>query len=322
MHHNDVQLMRKRDCCPNCLSPSFVSIYIESFSSSSIRKYIEKHYEGRAPINDLGDFDYELVQCLSCTLAYQIYVPSDSLLTEIYNIWIPKCARQEIQDSHDLNHYRYLSEQVQFVIQHFQLPPHLINVLDFGFGWAEWARMAMAYGCEVFGSELSQERIDYARTVGVKVVDSQKLPVNQFHFINTEQVFEHLVEPRSLLIQLVSSLRMGGIIKISVPDANESLRKIKSTRNLSSLSESDIVPIAPLEHINSFNHKSLVALADSVGLKPFRPSLRKLDNSSSGWLDITNAIRLITRPFYRHVFPKSTYVYFILAQPSTQGQIG
>lgn len=313
MQRDDIQLMRKRECCPSCHSTSFVSLYSESFSNSGIKKYIDTHYKGRAAGSNLDSLIYELVQCMNCNLAYQIYVPTDSLLSEIYDVWNIKSAGEELRGAPNLNDYRYLSEQIQFFIQHFQLPPHSINVLDFGFGWAEWAKMAMAYGCDVSGSELSQERIEYARSIGLKVVDAQKLPANQFHFINTEQVFEHLVEPRGLLVHLVASLRVGGIIKISVPSSNGSLRKLKRTQDFSSLSPDDIMPIAPLEHINSFNYKSLVALANTVGLKPLHPNLYKLYNSSSGWLDIKNTIRLVIRPLYRHVFPKSTFVYFVRA---------
>jgi hypothetical protein len=41
-----------------------------------------------------------------------------------------------------------------------------------------------------------------------------------------------------------------------------------------------------------------------------RPKLRQLYNSSSGWMHPRQVLRLLTRPIYRHVFPKSTFVYF------------
>lgn len=267
-------------------------------------------YRGRALIN-LEGYTYKLIQCTHCSLAYQMYVPTCNLLSEIYNVWIPNSAREELQGIRTLDYYRYLSEQVQFLIQYFKESPNLISVLDFGFGWAEWAKMAMAYGCDVTGVELSQERREYAKSIGLNVLDIQELPPNQFHFINTEQVFEHVVEPRDLLARLLVSLRTNGIIKISVPKSDGSLRKIKKTQDFTLLAQHEIVPIAPLEHVNCYTYKSLVALANTVGLKPLHPSFHKLYNSSSGWLDTKNAFRLIARPFYRHVFPKSTFIYFI-----------
>jgi SAM-dependent methyltransferase len=278
---------------------------------------LETHYKGRASVN-LSEYDYQLVQCKKCQFAFQINVPTERLLSEIYDVWIPKCAREEKTEKHHLDTYRYIAEQVQYITQHFRLQPHLIDVLDFGFGWARWAKMALAFGYNVTGTELSHERIDYAQSIGLKVIEIQDLPKNKFHFINTEQVFEHLVEPRKLLVALKAALKEGGVVKISVPNAKRSLHKIKKRQDFSKLSPHEIMPIAPLEHINSYTYESLVALADSVGLRPFCPNLYKLYNSASGWLNPKNALRILLRPIYRHVFPKCTFVYFernVLAEP-------
>lgn len=124
------------------------------------------------------------------------------------------------------------------------------------------------------------------------------------------------MDSRSLLTRLVTSLRADGVIKINVPNSFSYLRKLKRTRDFSSLSQNSIMPIAPLGHVNSFDYQSLVVLGKMVGLQPLRPRFRNLYNGSSGWIDIKNFLRLIFRPFYRHIFPKSTYVYFVLDQNS------
>lgn len=302
-------MMQTRERCPICRSTSFACLYREPYSGPGIKKYLDAHYEGRATDHADG-YDYELVQCRDCGFTYQTHVPADSLLSEIYDAWIPKSELERIRSSFGLDDYRYFSEQIQFVIQHFQLPPHLLNILDFGFGWAEWSRMAMAYGCNVTGAELSQERIDYARSIGLAVAVFPGLPEKKFHFINTEQVFEHLVEPREVLQGLACSLADDGVIKISVPNSKASIQKIRQAKEFSSLSPIEIMPIAPLEHVNSFDYDSLIALGSAVGLKPLRPSLYKLYNSCSGCMDIKNASRLFARQLYRHVFPKSTFLYF------------
>ena len=312
MRSNDATLTKKRDCCPNCGSVSHAFVYRDNFSVTGIHEYFVSHYEGSASHTNLDNLIFELAQCSNCALTYQVHVPTNDLLSQIYDVWIPKSTREELRVTRNLGYYRYLSEQVQFFIQTLNLPPHEINVLDFGFGWSEWAKMAMAYGCNVSGSELSTERIAYAQSIGLKCIEIHDLPANHFHFINTEQVFEHLVDPHDILKRLVTALTDSGIIKISVPDATNSLRKLRRSGVFSSLSPDQIMPIAPLEHINCFNYKTLVTLANTVGLKPRHPSFKKLYNSSSGWLDLKNALRLIVRPFYRHVFPKSTFIYFSL----------
>ncbi len=304
--------MQKREHCPSCNSPSFTSLYHEPYSGAGIKKYLAAHYEGRAS-NDADEYVYELVQCTDCNLAYQPHVPTGQLLSEIYDEWIPRTELNRIRHGMDLDNYRYFAEQIQFIIQHLQMPPHLINVLDFGFGWAEWAKMAIAFGCNVTGSELSRERLDYAQSIGLKTIDFSKLPDNTFHFINTEQVFEHLVEPRTILEGLVKALAPNGIIKISVPNAKASIRKITQTKDISLMSRQEIMPIAPLEHINAFDADSLVALGKAAGLQVLRPSLYTLYNSCSGLMNVKNAGRLLARQIYRHIYPKSTFIYFVRA---------
>ena len=312
MNITNTTLTTIRKCCPSCKCISFTSLCKVNYSDVGINKYLCTHYAGKASNIDLNELNFELVQCKKCNLTYQTHVPNEKLLTEIYDVWIPKSTNEERLIGHDLNYYRYLTEQVQFAIQSFDLSPHKIKVLDFGFGWAEFAKIAMAFGCEVSGSELSKERIEYAQSIGLKCVNIENLPNKYFHYINTEQVFEHLVDPVDILAKLVNALRDDGILKISVPNADNSIKLIKKNKTFSSLSLNEIMPIAPLEHINCFNYKSLVLLADKVGLKPICPSFKKIYNSSSGWFDMKNAIRLLIRPIYRHILPKSTFVYFSL----------
>ncbi|MGX9219602.1 class I SAM-dependent methyltransferase [Massilia varians] len=176
--------------------------------------------------------------------------------------------------------------------------------------------MAGAYGVDVCGAELSQVRIEYAKSVGIPVVDAGALPRDEFHFINTEQVFEHLLEPGDTLKTLAGALRPGalrpgGLVKLSVPNSAKSIRKLLGARDFGALSPDDIMAIAPFEHINAFAYDSLIALGREAGLVPLRPSLRKLYNASSGWMEPKSALKTLARPVYRHLYPKSTFVYFV-----------
>jgi SAM-dependent methyltransferase len=101
-------------------------------------------------------------------------------------------------------------------------------------------------------------RINMARVKRIEVLDGAALPAERFHFINTEQVFEHLVDPGLSGERLVAALRPGGILRISVPngtnvpellaDADWSAPK-GSPRSLNA--------VAPLEHLNCFSYESL-----------------------------------------------------------------
>lgn len=301
--------MRARSSCPACLSTALKETYREPYASEGIQNYLRTHYEGKAS-HTADDGQYVLTRCEHCGLSFQKFIPSDNFLGEIYNQWVPGTDFEREHRNYSLEEYRYLAEQVQFVIQHLGRPPGELHMLDFGFGWAHWSRMAMAYGCRVSGVELSQERAEHGRSVGIQVLPLDALPDRTFHFIHTEQVFEHLAEPRAVLDRLVAALAPGGLIKISVPDAVASLKKIQRGESFGSLSVKDKMPIAPLEHINAFNHASLVAFGKAAGLQPVRPSFFRLYNAASGLLQLKNLARVVARPVYRHVFPRNTFVYF------------
>lgn len=302
-------ILEKRDHCPGCRRTATRTLYREPLDSPGITRYMQAHYGHRVE-RDFAGYDYELAQCEHCGLAFQAQVPAPALLAEIYDRWLPATERDAVAARWGLDDYRYLAEQVEFMLDHFHARPSAIKALDFGFGWAEWAKMASAYGVDVCGAELSQVRIAYARSCGIPVVDSAELPHDEFHFINTEQVFEHLLEPGDMLGQLAAALRPGGLVKISVPNSARSIGKLLRSKDFGALSEGDIMAIAPFEHINAFTYDSLCALGREAGLVPLRPSLRKLYNASSGWMEPKSALKTLARPVYRHLYPKSTFVYF------------
>jgi SAM-dependent methyltransferase len=301
----------ERARCPGCGSAAFDVVVREPFDGPALKTFFDQHYEGRADTALLTGFDYEVVRCRGCTLGYQRTIPGERLLQEIYEHWIPPSERDRLHQRYRLSDFGYWAEQVQFLIQHLRASPHSIRVFDFGMGWSEWASMARAFGCQVTGSELSPTRAQYARSIGIEVIEWDDIPERRFHFINTEQVFEHLLEPLDTLKHLASALEAGGVMKISVPDSRRALRNLEKHRSFGALSESCAVPVAPLEHVNCFEHRSLVAMAKKADLRPLRPSLRLLYNSSSGWLNPRQAAKMASRPIYRHWFPKSTFVYFV-----------
>ena len=118
--------------------------------------------------------------------------------------------------------------------------------------------------------------------------------------------------------EMCRRLAADGLLRISVPDSRKALAKLGSGAKFADLNAAEVMPVAPLEHINSFDHASLVAMARRAGLRLVSPSLRALYDSSSGWFgSMRNTAKLAARPLYRHVYPKSTIAYFTLADRST-----
>ena len=107
----------------SCLPiPSLELLYTEPFTGSGVVAFLEEHYFGRASDSAAAE-TYELKTCSDCGLAFQAFIPDDKLLYEVYNAWIPGSDMEKIRRNYAFDEYRYLAEQVQFVIQHLgQLP--------------------------------------------------------------------------------------------------------------------------------------------------------------------------------------------------------
>ena len=141
----------------------------------------------------IGGERYVLDRCARCGLVWQRFAPGPAILTKLYGSWSEPEQLHERQDT--LRHGQSYAQEVMLVLEHFGDPPSAISVLDFGSGWGRWPRMAAAFGCQAYGADLAADQSTWAEAQGVTMIDPEQLPAGRFHFVNTEQVFEHLVDP-------------------------------------------------------------------------------------------------------------------------------
>ena len=195
--------------------------------------------------------------------------------------------------------------------------PSSLSILDFGMGWGAWALMAKAFGCDSFGSELSAERIQHARSNGIKVISWDEIPQNRFDFINTEQVFEHIPEPLETLRHLGSGLKTDGILKISVPFADDIERRLSLMDWKSSKGSSNSLnPVAPLEHINFFRRQSLSKMAGLAGFEELLIPIKTQIQYATKWHGAKKIAKNILSPFYRNIQKKGNHIFLRKAQAS------
>lgn len=263
----------KRSKCPSCMSKNYTQIYSISYEDNIIKDYLNSFYlpKGKVEFNYFKNAKYILNECNECSLIFQQEIPDDILTQRLYNIWIdPKIASIKSKN-HDINYYLNHASEIIKIISHFNTNPIDLSILDFGMGWANWCLMARAFGCNIYGCELSQERIENAKKHGIKTLEWNDLPNHKFDFINSEQVFEHLSEPYETLKYLAESLKPNGVIRISVPNGEKSRRTLKTMDWKASKASRDSLNIfAPLEHINCFTTKSIDIMAKNAGLKPIK----------------------------------------------------
>lgn len=309
-----------RDACPACASSAVASVYASPFGDPPIRDFIESYYRIDPAL--LGGAVYELVRCRECTLLYQRWIGDDSLLAELYGVWIEKDEDPET----DAQYREAVSaplasrdgHEIIAAAAHLKMRPQDMTTLDYGMGWALWARIARSLGCRSFGNDLSPSRVAYARAHGIVTLDDQDLGAQKFHFINTEQVFEHVPQPGALARRLADALVPGGILKISVPAGDGAERLVNDLTAGRAVSPERLVPIQPLEHVNCFTRRSLESLAAPLGTRIVRPRLRHRYAflAKRGGLDLRRpqaAIKELMRPF--HQFDNQTNLYRWLQKP-------
>lgn len=266
--------------CPACQGASRLRL---SLPYHSLREWLSNYY--RVPV----DFDgnYTVRECQRCGTYFQGEVASHPFLDRLYGEWIQ--PHDDPVNARDL-------DEIKLASRYLKRP--IMRTLDYGMGCGAWATASLRLGHDSHGHDLSEVRMELARQVGIKTSMD-----GRFDFINTEQVFEHLSNPVAAIADLAGQLAPGGVIKVSVPSRHGiegTIDRLKAGKPI----DSSIMPIQPLEHINTFSRRGLKLLAGRHGLRSVRPSLLMQ------YAVATRTPKELVRPVYRWVAPRNLYMWF------------
>ncbi len=303
----------ERKHCPACSSSRSKKVYEAPYDSGPIADYLVDFYSSkvREEFSYLKDAHYILLDCESCGMIYQRDVPGDILMGRIYDHWIAFQQAAGLQPHPNLlPYYANYSQEVMQIVDYIGKPPEQQRIFDFGMGWCHWALMVKAFGCQAFGTELSEARLAHARTVGVKVVSWDENPAQQFDMINTEQVFEHIPQPLETLRHLKKALAPAGILKVSVPDSGGIDKQLQSMDWSSGKnSASSLNAVAPLEHINCFRRDSIIKMAEAAGMVEVRIPMRVQYRHAADWSSVRAVGKNLLLPIMRNVLKNRNYVF-------------
>jgi len=306
----------QRPQCPACLSNDSRQLYRAEFNDAGIRHYLDQAYALVGPgieYHYLQGVEYKLNKCASCGLIYQENIPNDELMEILYERWIdPRVVfERHKKQINTLAYYAKYAQEVMQMLAYFQQMPAGIKVLDAGMGWGKWARMAKAFGCDVYGNELSPARIDYAEAHGITVLSWEEIGTHKFDFINADQLFEHLPEPLDSLKHLAQALKPAGLIHVSVPDGHDLRRRLASMDwSAAKGSGNSLNLVSPLEHINCFHHNALIKLASNAGLQEVKLPLALQFAFSTNWRLPKAALKNVVNPIRQRLGRKGTNLFF------------
>jgi SAM-dependent methyltransferase len=263
------------------------------YRDQRLATFIGQFYQGRVPLESLASANYRVVACANCDFVYQDPVLNEDGMQELYRNWVDNAQSLQKKQSAKSRLYSQYAGQIHTLSSMFDKRPDQIRVLDFGMGWGYWSRMAQAHGLNVVGYELSEQRVEHARKMGITVIDDLTVVEDDFDFIYANQVFEHLSNPVQTLQALCQRLKPAGFVYIRVPDGRDvvsGLARLGWTPDLDA--------IHPLEHINCFTRKTLVNLGARAGLQPVSPPLRL------SWDSLWGGVRreIVDRWFTTHLF--------------------
>jgi SAM-dependent methyltransferase len=263
-----------RDCCPVCGSDGIRSLFSAPYDDSRIRGFLTSHYrnQGKVDFSLLREVEYTIDECKRCRLIYQRMAPTDEMLGIIYNEFIdPQRLKAEEMAMLTLDNSREVLRRLSDVFRRLNKPVAEVKFLDYGCGYSRWGRMAVGLGATVYGTEIGDEKITYAETLGITMLTDSELAGYQFDVVHTEQVFEHLREPGAVFDLLAGCVAPGGVFKISVPKQGRIRGLLRrgfidySPFERPSWAKQDYLTIAPLEHLNAFGRESIGWLAARAG---------------------------------------------------------
>ncbi len=259
----------QRKICPGCESSDNKPVYRLAYADDRLKSFITDFYQGRVNFDLLCDQTYQINKCHHCGLLFQAHVLNLRGQAMLYDEWVDNQKSLHKKQWAKNKLFQQYAGQLQTIGRLFARLPNQVELLDFGMGWGYWSRMAMAFGFHVQGLELSSERVEHARRLGIEVIGELPEPGPRFDFINANQVFEHLDQPLQVLNHLSKRLKPQGVIYLRVPDGR-SVEKMLSRHGW----QSELDAIHPLEHINCFTRQSLCAMAAGAGMQLFQPPLR------------------------------------------------
>lgn len=271
---------RARDCCPACGARDPEILFSGAMTESPVRDLIISHFgrQGTIDWSMLEGTDFELARCHGCQTIYQVAEPTGPMLTAIYTRMIDAAFLGPFERAQlTIGRFNDMAGEFAALFAMTGKAASDISLLDFGAGYGSWARVARAMGATVYVTEIGEEKANAARSLGLKVIADDDIDSMRFDIVHTEQVFEHLTNPRETFARLARAT--AGVFKIAVPPQGSAANVLRR-RGLATESpfgrmlaggrrhrNDDVyMAVQPLEHLNLFSARAIEMLAAENGM--------------------------------------------------------
>jgi hypothetical protein len=230
----------KRDFCPACNCKNSKNIL--SINKERLFRFLNFYYKKN--LNELIDnYKYILKECLNCNFIYQEFV-LDNLSAKFFYKYIEK---QNPKNKDKFSNYEIKNINFANYLKANYFKKE-IEILDFGSGYTNYKKT---------NTELNFDTFDIADDNNSDMqIKFDSLLQKKYDLIFLNQVFEHVSEPKELIIMLNNLLKKNGILKIEFPSSNMIFYKILLLK-IFGFKKTLLHEIFPIEHVNCFSNTSL-----------------------------------------------------------------
>ncbi len=152
-----------------------------------------------------------------------------------------KIWRRETEDD-DLRRFLFLKDKLQDS-----------EVLEVGFGNAGFLKMCKPIVRAIEGIEPSRQFQEIFKSENLDIFNSINQVKRKYDNVVSFHVIEHVKDPYEFLKELLNATKIGGVIYIETPNANDALLKLYESVGFQNYTYWD-------NHLGLFSHKSLTYL--------------------------------------------------------------
>lgn len=219
--------------------------------------YVEKSY---------GGITSTWYRCKADGTLFMLNFPTSGELTEYYG----KNYKHRESPGAVSHLFRFSEENKRAVFSEYELSLSDVGItdamlrnrriLDYGCANGFFLDYCCAKGCnkdDLYGFDIAEDLLETVRVKQYRILRNERA---DFDFLFLWDVLEHVPEPQSLLPQLKSHLRPGGLVVLQTPRVGLLANALMESWE----------HFLPLEHVILYTRESLLALFGKFGFVPIK----------------------------------------------------
>lgn len=208
---------------------------------------------------------FDVIECETCGFKHVIPIPTANEMDDYYSKHFIEDRPLYVERfQEDLDWWKMVYVEKYEIFEEY-LSLECRRILDIGCGLGLFLEEGKKRGWETVGIEPSEQAAEYARHLGLEVINETLSRdhveiLGRFDVVYMHEILEHIPDPAGMLRLAHQLLKPNGLLYVVVPNDYNPLQRV-----FRELSNSGPWWVAPPVHINYFTFESLERLLRSLG---------------------------------------------------------